>query len=124
MDRIDLWVELHAVEIASLQNAGSGEPTSRIRERVEGARNIQRERFAGTGYRFNADIREEDMERFCPLGEEEKKVMEQLYQGLQLSARVYHRILKVARTIADLAGEEHIRKEHLLEAAAYRPSQE
>lgn len=124
MDRIDLWVELHAVEIASLQNAGSGEPTSVIRGRVEGARNIQRERFAGTSYRFNADIREEDIERFCPLGEEEKKVMEQLYQGLQLSARVYHRILKVARTIADLAGEEHIRKEHLLEAAAYRPSQE
>lgn len=62
-------------------------------------------------------------EEYCPLGEEGQKVMEQLYRTLQLSARVYHRILKTARTIADLEDREEITGEHLLEAACYRPSE-
>ncbi len=123
MDRIDLWVELQAVELDSLQGARAAESTSLIRARVARGRERQQERFDGTDYRFNADIRAEDVERFCPLGAGEKRVMERLYECLQLNARVYHRILKVARTVADLAGEERIREEHLLEAAAYRPGE-
>lgn len=123
VDRIDLWVELRAVELSRLQGAEEEESTSLIRGRVERARVRQQERFAQTGYRFNADIRAEDMERFCPLGVGERRVMEQIYQNLQLGARAYHRVLKVARTIADLAGEERIREEHLLEASAYRPGE-
>ena len=123
VDRIDLWVELRAVELSKLQGAAEEESTSLIRERVERARARQQERFAETDYRFNADIRAENMERFCPLGTGERRVMERIYQSLQLGARAYHRVLKVARTIADLAGEERIREEHLLEASAYRPGE-
>lgn len=123
VDRIDLWVELQAVDLKSLQGTRGEETSLQIRRRVEQARGWQQERFAGTAYRFNADIQASDMERFCPLGEREKRVMEQLYENLHLGARAYHRILRVSRTVADLAGEEQIREEHLLEAAAYRPGE-
>ena len=123
MDRIDLWVELQAVELKHLQQTAEEESSAKIQRRVLLARNRQEERFIGTAYRFNADIRAEDMDRFCSLSDAGKKVMEKLYYRLQLGARAYHRILKVARTIADLAGEENIREEHLLEAAGFRPGE-
>lgn len=124
LDRIDLCVELQAVDIASLKNCKKSESSGRIRERIIVAREIQKERFRGTKYRFNGDIEAADMERFCALGEKEQQCMEQLYQSLNLSARAYHRILKVARTIADLAEAKEITVEHLLEASFYRPAQE
>ncbi len=124
LDRIDLCVELQAVDIASLKNSGRGEDSETIRRRVIAAREIQRERFLGTGYRFNADIEAADMERYCALGKAEQEYAEQLYRSLMLSARAYHRILKVARTIADLEGAAQIGVEQLLEASFYRPAQE
>lgn len=123
MDRIDLWVELRRVELSNLQKSEGAESTEQIRERVENARRCQQERFEGTNYRFNADIQVSDMEKFCYLGEKEKRIMEKLYDSLNMGARTYHRILKVSRTVADLAGERHIREEHLLEAAGYRPGE-
>lgn len=123
MDRIDLWVELQTVALSELQNSMPNESSEAIRKRVERARRMQKERFEGTGYRFNADMKVGDLDYFCPLGEGEKKVMEQLYQSLGISARAYHRIKKVARTIADLEGEERIKEVHLLEAAGYRPNE-
>lgn len=123
LDRIDLWVELQAVDLESLQGKRNEESSGKIRRRVEQARARQQDRFAGMAYRFNADILAPDMERFCALGEGEKRLMEQLYSSLRLGARSYHRMLRVARTVADLAGEERIREEHLLEAAAYRPGE-
>lgn len=121
LDRMDVCVELKTVEIRNLQGKGREEESSaKIRTRVENARMRQRDRYEGTGYRFNADIGAADMERYCALGAKEKKLMEKLYANMRLGARGYHRILKVARTIADLAGEETIREEHLLEAAGYR----
>lgn len=124
LDRIDLCVELHPVEIQNLHSAGKGESSAKIRERVMKAREIQAVRFQGTNKMFNGDMDATDMEKYCSLGAEEKKYMEQIYHSLQLSARAYHRILKVARTIADLAGAERIGMEHLLEAACYRPAQD
>lgn len=124
LDRIDLCVELQPVDIAGLRKERRGESSGEIRARVQKARERQRERFAGTKYRFNADIEGTDLERYCFLGEEEQKLTERLYHSLQLSARAYHRILKVARTIADLDGAERIATEHLLEASFYRPSAE
>lgn len=102
------------------------EPVSseQMRAMVTAARKAQEKRFIGTKYRFNADIEAADMERFCGLGQEEQEFMEELYGSLQLSARAYHRILKVARTIADLEGAEEISTEHLLEAACYRQTQD
>ncbi len=123
MDRIDLWTQLQAVELSGLQGQTESESTGQIRQRVERARSRQKERFEKTEYRFNADIRAADMERFCPLGEAERKMMKRIYESLRLGARTYHRIIKVSRTIADLTGEERIREEHLLEAAGYRPGE-
>ncbi len=124
LDRIDLCVELHPVEISNLHSVHKAECSADIRERVMKAREIQKQRFYGTKKQFNGDMDTTDIERYCVLGEEEKKYMEQLYSSLGLSARAYHRILKVSRTIADLAGEERIGMEHLMEAVCYRASQE
>lgn len=122
LDRIDLCVELHPVDITSLKSAGQTENSADIRRRVMRARKRQRIRFEGGSCRFNGDIEASDMERYCALGREEQDCMERLYDSLRLSARAYHRILKVARTIADLEGEDRISAEHLMEAACYRPS--
>lgn len=128
MDRIDLCVELYPVEIGSLcvseTNQKIPESSEEIRKRVMQAREKQEERYRSTRYRFNADVEASDMDTFCPLGRKEQDYMEQLYHSLRLSARAYHRILKVSRTIADLAGARTIGMEHLLEAVCYRPAQE
>ena len=123
LDRIDLCVELHPVDILHLQKTKVEKSSEDMRQQIMRARKRQAERFAGTDCRFNGDIRSARLETYCPLGEEERKVMEQLYRTLQLSARAYHRILKTARTIADLEEQENISGEHLLEAACYRPSE-
>lgn len=93
-----------------------------MRECVMAARKMQERRFEGTGYRFNGDISAQDVEKYCFLGKEERHCMDRIYESLMLSVRTYHRILKVARTIADLEQSEEIKSEHLLEAACYRPA--
>ncbi|MCH5343536.1 MAG: YifB family Mg chelatase-like AAA ATPase [Acetatifactor sp.] len=123
LDRIDLCVELRPVELESIRAKVKGESSRQIRERVMAARLIQEKRFRGSHCRFNADIEAADVEQYCPLGEEEQACAGQLYDSLNLSARGYHRLLKVARTIADLEGAQTIQTEHLLEAACYRPAQ-
>lgn len=72
------------------------------------ARERQEKRYAGTHLRFNADLKPGDMEKYCPLGEEEKRLMEKIFRSMHLSARAYHKVLKVARTIADLEGSGEI----------------
>lgn len=124
LDRIDLCVELQPVEIANLHSDKRSESSEAIRKRVMNAREWQAKRFHGTDRQFNGDMDAMDIEKYCVLKKAEKKYMEQMYTSLQLSARGYHRVLKVARTIADLAGEQEISVEHLLEAACYRPAQE
>ncbi len=122
LDRVDLCVELQPVSIWDLHGERKGESSGQIRERVMRARKRQEERYEGSGYRFNGDVKAADLERFCFLGKAEKACMKKIYENLNISARAYHRILKVARTIADLADAEEIREEHLLEAACFRPS--
>ena len=124
LDRIDLCVELAAVDYQSLKDKRAGEDSASIQRRVEKARQTQRDRFRGTGYRFNGDIEAASVERYCALGPKEEKCMERLYSSLRLSARAYHRILRVARTIADLEGADEIGEEHLMEASFFRPSLE
>ena len=124
LDRVDLCVEMQPVGIASLKTGAGAEGSADIRGRVMRARERQKLRFEGSGYRFNGDIEASCIDRYCGLGREEQGCMEQLYHSLRLSARAYHRILKVARTIADLDGKDRIDTEHLLEAASYRPSTE
>lgn len=120
LDRIDMYVETTRVDLNRLQGTGKEESTEVIRKRVESARRIQEKRFRKKSYSFNSEMRAMDVEQFCVLGKQEKQLMELAYSKLKLSARTYHRVLKVARTIADLEGCEQIREKHISEALAYR----
>ncbi len=121
LDRIDLCVECAPVTYDELRGGGeAGESSAEIRRKVVGAHEIQQERFKGTGIHFNSEIPPSKMEEYCPLDEEAGKIMENAFSGLRLSARGYHRIIKVARTIADLDGSHVIRREHAAEAICYR----
>lgn len=120
LDRIDICVEAAPLRFQDLEKEHVGESSARIRERVLRARQRQAQRFMDLPLRFNADMGAADVERFCGLGRGERTYMERMFRVMHLSARGYHRILKVARTIADLAGEDVIREEHLAEAICYR----
>lgn len=120
LDRMDMCVETSRIDLEKLQSIRQGESSARIRKRVVEARAAQEERFRGRKYSFNGDMEAGELEKYCELGREEKRLMELAYRRLDLSARTYHRILKVARTIADLEHSERIREEHLSEALAYR----
>ena len=121
MDRIDICVEAAAIKYDELKTGkGQMESSEAIRARVEMAAKIQKERFKGTDMRFNSDIGVKGIPVYCELDEKEEKLLESAYRELGLSARAYHRILKVARTIADLDGSERIRCRHISEAVGYR----
>lgn len=120
LDRIDICVEARRVEIGQLQMGRKGESSAQMRQKVMEARKRQKIRYQGSGYRFNSELAAGDLERYCPLGKEEKKVMEKLFGALDLSARAYHKLLKLARTIADLEQGDRILKRHLMEAACYQ----
>jgi magnesium chelatase family protein len=121
LDRIDLYIDVRRVDYDKLLGSEKAEPSASIRARVEAARRIQRERFEGmNGVFANADMTVTDIERFCILTAEAKRLIDSAIRRLQLSARVYHRILKVSRTIADLSGSERIEVTHVAEAVQYR----
>lgn len=120
LDRIDICSEAPRIEYRELSGAGKNESSALIRSRVEAARQIQEARYGGQSWHFNSQLSAAAVRQFCPLGTGERKVMERAFEKLDLSARAYHRIIKVARTIADLEGEERIREPHLLEAIGYR----
>jgi magnesium chelatase family protein len=123
LDRIDIHIEVPRVDFEKLSDNRRGESSDDIRARVEGARQIQRERFAGlnNGVMTNADMRVAEVRQFCELDDAGQTLIKAAMTQLQLSARAYHRVLKLARTIADLAGEESIQSTHLAEALQYRP---
>ena len=120
LDRMDICVQAQPVEFRDIAGAKEAESSMRIRERVMCARQRQTTRFADTGIRFNSDMKAADVERYCRLGRKEERFMEKMFASMQLSARGYHRILKVARTIADLEDRTQIGEEHLAEAICYR----
>ena len=121
MDRIDLHAEASQMKYEDLQCTEQNEETSaQIRERILAAHKIQKERYAGTAFRFNADLTSAALEKYCPLGIKEQTFLQQIYEKKHLTARAYHRMLKVARTIADLDGCTEITLEHISEAVQYR----
>ncbi len=132
LDRIDIHVEVPRVEYEKLSDQRLGEPSTVIQTRVEAARERQRERFSKLverqhaasppiGITCNADMRPAEVRQFCQLDDASRALMRTAMNQLQLSARSYHRLLKLARTIADLAGSEEIKPQHLAEALQYRP---
>lgn len=121
LDRIDLCTELKNISISEIMDGGKKLSSEEMSEYVSRARNMQKERYKNTEIRFNADLKADDIKKYCHLGKEEETIAGELYKKLSLSARSYHRILRVSRTIADTEGSAEIKKEHLLEAASYRP---
>lgn len=121
LDRIDLHIEVPAVKYKELASKTLGESSACVRERVIKARELQVKRFAGRkGMYANADMESEDIHESCKLDFAGEELLKMAITKLGLSARAYDRILKVARTIADLSSSESIRPEHISEAIQYR----
>jgi magnesium chelatase family protein len=128
LDRFDIHIEVPRVDYDKLTSDRMGESSAAIRSRVEGARPIQRQRFASIKLKrdsasqiaCNADMRVAEVRQFCKLDETSDNLVRAAMSQMNLSARGYHRVLKLAHTIADLAGSEHIQTPHVAEALQYR----
>ena len=120
LDRIDLCAEADPMSYEELSANRKAESSSEIRRRVEKAVQIQKERYKNTDFRFNGDLPAKALEQYCILSSQGRELLRKAYDQLGISARAYHRILKVARTIADMENSEIIQKEHLQEAIGYR----
>jgi magnesium chelatase family protein len=124
LDRIDIHVEVPRVDYEKLSDNRQGETSAAIRARVEASRKRQRERFKDThGVTCNAEMHPAEIRAYCELDAAGQSLIKAAMRQLHLSARAYHRILKLSRTIADLAGSERIEAAHLAEAVQYRPRQ-
>ncbi|MDO5417236.1 MAG: ATP-binding protein, partial [Lachnospiraceae bacterium] len=127
LDRIDITVEAAPITFEEFRGKTENESSADIRGRVIRVQKIQQERFgqeAAGSVRFNGEMGAKEIERYCKLGPDEEGYLKQVYQEMNLSARACHKILKVARTIADLDGKEQIEKIHLCEAVSYRSLEE
>ena len=123
MDRIDLWVTVGNIDYKKLGEEGTGEKSINIKERVKNARKTQKERFekAGRKISLNSEMNVKDLSEIINLSDEVRNLLQESSERLALSARAYHRVIKIARTIADLACSPEIEKDHILEAIQYRP---
>ena len=121
LDRLDIHIEMTEVDYSDIsQRKSAAESSADIRERVNAARNIQRERFSGEKIFSNAQMNNRQIQRWCEPDEAGAQLLEQAYKRYNLSARAYQRLLRVSRTIADLSGGGRILPEHIAEAVQYR----
>lgn len=120
LDRIDIQAEVASLDYTELSSNTPRETSAEIKERVDRAREIQLERYKGRGIYSNSQLTAGMLDEFCPLGKYEDNVLKAAFNSLNMSARAHSRILKVARTIADLAGSERIKPPHIAEAVSYR----
>ena len=118
LDRMDICTEVHKVTYQELN--GTGETSATIRQRVAQVAVIQKERFEGTSIRWNARIPADKLDQYCPLEESAESLLARIYEKMTLSTRGLHSIRRVARTIADMEGEDVIRQRHIREAVFYR----
>lgn len=120
LDRIDICTEVPPVSFGQLRSSGKNESSGEIRKRVEKVREIQSLRYEKETIRFNGELHGKQIEKYCPMTEEAASLLGTAFEKMQFSARSYHRILKVARTIADMEGREKIGAGQISEALAYR----
>ena len=120
LDRLDLHVEVPPVEFNDLSSSEKAKSSAEIKKRVDRVRKIQNERFKGTGITCNARITPSLLHKMCPLDEKAKNILKKTFDSMGLSARAYNRILKAARTVADLDGSDVIKAQHIFEAVQYR----
>ena len=120
MDRIDLHIEVSPVPFDQLSEKITGESSTTIRQRVTAARNVQALRFKDTALHYNSQMGPKEIQTYCVLDKESLLLLENAMKKLSLSARAYDRILKVARTIADLEEKNNLTQEHIAEAIQYR----
>lgn len=120
LDRMDICVEAPRVKYEALLDKQRGDSSADIRKRICTVREIQARRYAGTGIKSNAMLGVKELDIYCCLGDRENRMMERAFGTLRLTARTYHKILKVARTIADIEGQEQILERHIKEAIGYR----
>ncbi len=120
MDRIDIQIEVPAVNYRELSSSRAGKSSKEIKAQVVSARHIQERRFKGISIHTNAQMGSKEMKTFCRLNTEQQAFMEKVAEKLALSARAFHRIIKISRTIADLANSQDIQLDHLAEAIQYR----
>jgi magnesium chelatase family protein len=121
LDRIDIFIEVPRIEYEKLADDTLGEDSSEARSRVERARLVQQERLAGTRLVCNAEMTPVEVRTFCSVESSAQPLLKAAMKQLYLSARAFHRILKLSRTIADLEGAQTIKASHLAEAIQYRP---
>ncbi len=120
LDRIDIHIEVEGVEYKKLEDKEKGETSEEIRKRVNRARQIEQERYKGYGIYSNSQLTPKLIQRYCKLGEKENEMLKSAFERMGFSARAYVKILKVARTIADLDEKENIEVKHIAEAINYR----
>ena len=120
LDRIDISTEVPPVSFAQLHCGKKGETSAIIRKRVEKVQKIQEERYKDEKISFNGQLRSSLIDKYCPLTDSASKLLARAFERIAFSARSYHRILKVARTIADMEEEEIIASHHIGEALSYR----
>lgn len=120
LDRIDIHIEVPSVDFEKLADVKKGEPSAKIKERIEAARKIQQERLRGTAANCNAQMNSAMTREFCVATDDAMKMLQMAFDKLGLSARAYDKILRVARTIADLGNSEIIQATHIAEAIQYR----
>ncbi|MGI5912099.1 MAG: YifB family Mg chelatase-like AAA ATPase [Syntrophomonadaceae bacterium] len=120
LDRMDLHIEVGRVKIDQLEECSSGESSAVLRKKVMAARHIQQKRFAKSRIKYNSQMWPADVKKYCRLDQDCNVLLKKAFERLNLTARAYERILKVARTIADLEAEEKIKLTHLAEALQYR----
>lgn len=121
LDRIDMHLEVPRVEIEKLSSDSTSERSQEIKERVKSARLVQSQRFSGSGIKTNSEMRQKEISKYALLSEKAKALLKEAALNLDLSARSYFRVIKLARTIADLEGSEPVMEKHLAEALQYRP---
>ena len=120
LERIDICTEVPAVSFSKMKKKIAGESSAQIRKRVEAVQEIQRERYKEEKFCFNGELDGRKLEKYCVMTGGADKLLEQAYEQFQFSTRAYHKILKTARTIADMEASEKIKEEHICEALAYR----